>query len=348
MKKKNFIITISALAIFAMLAIVAVPTKTWAQSMGQIPIIGQIVSASGNPILSPNVIHAPPGSSHDNLEEYLDDAGTEGAQGAFNQELLTCSENAPSQPTGGQYITETHVLMNAPQGWLLPSNTIPCVDPDVVWAVNAWVDPGTCVSCHLNWGAPFQLGALDLTDIQARIRTNATGITTLTGVTETLQTEIEAERTRINSVEHLNTAQTASISQNVTDIGTNRTNITANASAISTANINIGHNEDGVEAARGETSTNLASINGLQEDVAEIEADGWVTMSRLSRTIQAAIANAGGGSVDLSAYRTATAQDTVTGNAITTALEPYRTAASQDLVIIPQIAEQYSLSLIHI
>ena len=206
-----------------MLAVVAVPTKTWAQTMGQIPIIGQLVSASGNPIISTDIIHAPPGSAHDNLEDWLDDAGTEGDQGFSTLELLTCSENAPSQPTGGQYITETHIMMNLPQGWELPSNAVACVDPDIVWAVLAFVDPGTCSSCHLNWGEPFELGAVDLTDIQARIRTNTSGITTLTGVTETLQTEIEAERTRINSVEHLNTAQATSIGQNVTAIGTKHT-----------------------------------------------------------------------------------------------------------------------------
>ena len=50
----------------------------------------------------------------------------------------------------------------------------------------------------------------------------------------------------------------------------------------------------------------------------------------------------GGGSGDLSAYRTAAAQDTVTGNQITTALEPYRTRDNQDLVIVAQIAEQYA------
>ena len=50
----------------------------------------------------------------------------------------------------------------------------------------------------------------------------------------------------------------------------------------------------------------------------------------------------GGGTTDLSAYRTASAQDTVTGNQITTALEPYRTRDNQDLVIVAQVAEQYS------
>ena len=201
---KKFALPAVVLGILVMIAVIAVPQAAWAQNIGQIPIIGQIVSASGNPIMSTDAIHAPPGSTHDNLEDYLDDAGLTGPQGAFDLELLTCSENAPSQPTGGQYMTETHTIMNQPQGWTLSSNAMACVDPDVVWAVQAFVDPGTGTAIHLNWSPPFQLGSLDLTAITSNISSLRTDLTAEAGTraeTDTaIQNQVTFQQTEIAGV----------------------------------------------------------------------------------------------------------------------------------------------------
>ena len=92
----------------------------------------------------------------------------------------------------------------------------------------------------------------------------------------------------------------------------------------------------------GANAVGQSELKGTSVGTAEL-INGEVTESKLSAAVRTKLnATGSGGSTDLSAYRTAAAQDTVTTNAITTALEPYRTADNQDLVIVPQIAEQYS------
>ena len=147
-------------AVFAViLAVVAVATVggfAYAQSRAEIPVAGLITSATGEPVINPDIVYSPPGSAHPNLEEYLDDISVnQGPQGNYDLGLYRCSDGSVADgftqpdaiPTGTYVIrSDESIHPNIPPGWFTTQQDCGDTAADdgtirISWATEAPIDP---------------------------------------------------------------------------------------------------------------------------------------------------------------------------------------------------------------
>ena len=141
-----------------------------AAQISTIPINGQFVSATGLPIVDPDDVAAPSGSTQTNLEDYLKATeGEQGPQGIYRALIYRKTDNGnddnPPPPPGARDVL-TGGLINVatgqvtlPSGWEVWSTTIVTPEADkTLWLREYRVNPARMTG-HIvpSWSVAYEL-----------------------------------------------------------------------------------------------------------------------------------------------------------------------------------------------